>query len=266
MKKHMVFAFVLLCIAGNVNAQGKAKDTLFFNVDPYYSISPTITPNLENRAYSETQEALKEQMKHTQTNGYLYFVGDGYLTKNLKPKKVLSIKDYIENRKFYLDGKYNKIIDKWKLKDSLTNKHKIYFVHGDEFIAPRHLEYSSYYPIGKGESAIVNKVKDTLFFKLDNKYIKSYPQSPDHFYLADGGNIATSGSFFFRKVQLSNNVKPGKILSIENFVQSSRFYNKDKTQKLNDYELAEYFNNYVIYLVSDKKTGYIQVESGFVIE
>jgi hypothetical protein len=35
-----------------------------------------------------------------------FFVGDGYLTKGLKPKKS-SIKDYIENRKFYLDGKYN---------------------------------------------------------------------------------------------------------------------------------------------------------------
>jgi hypothetical protein len=44
----------------------------------------------------------------------IFFVGDGYLTKGLK--KILSIKDYIENRKFYLDGKYNRIIDEWKLK------------------------------------------------------------------------------------------------------------------------------------------------------
>jgi hypothetical protein len=36
--------------------------------------------------------------------------------KRAKAKKI-SIKDYIENRKFYCDGKHNQIIDKWKLKD-----------------------------------------------------------------------------------------------------------------------------------------------------
>lgn len=266
MKKHIVFILIVFFIAGNIKAQIRTKDTLFFNIDPYYSISPTITPNLSNRTYSEMEEAHKEQMKHTQTNGYIYFVGNGYLTKNLKPKKVLSIKDYIENRTFYLDGKYNKIVDKWKLKDSLTNKYKIYFVHGDEFIEPRFLEYNSYYPIGKGEDAIVNKVKDTLCFKLDTKYVKTYAQIPDHFYLSDSGNAATSGAFFLRKVQSSNHIKFKNLLSIEEFVHSSRFYNKDKTQKLNDYELAEYLSNYVLFLVRDQKTQYVQVEPGFVIE
>jgi hypothetical protein len=37
--------------------------------------------------------------------------------KGLNQKKILSIKDYIENRKFYCDGKHNQIIDKWKLKE-----------------------------------------------------------------------------------------------------------------------------------------------------
>lgn len=266
MKKHIVFALIFFFSASYIKAQIRTKDTLFFNIDPYYSISPTITPNLSIRTYPETEEAHKEQMKHTQTNGYIYFVGNGYLTKNLKPRKVLSIKNYIENRKFYLDGKYNKIVDKWKLKDSLTNKYRIYFVHGDEFIEPRYLEYNSYYPIGKGENAIVNKVKDTLYFKLDTKYIKTYAQIPDDFYLNDSGNASTSGSFFLRKIQTSNHTKPEKILSIEKFVHSSRFYDKDKTQKLNDYELAEYLSNYVLFLVPDTKTEYIQVEPGFVIE
>jgi hypothetical protein len=40
--------------------------------------------------------------------------------KRAKAKKILSIKDYIENRKFYCDGKHNQIIDKWKLKESIN--------------------------------------------------------------------------------------------------------------------------------------------------
>jgi hypothetical protein len=42
------------------------------------------------------------------------------------------------------------------------DKYVIFFVNGNEFIQPRHLEYNSYYPIG--ENAVNNKVKDTLFF------------------------------------------------------------------------------------------------------
>lgn len=266
MKKHLAFAFIVLFSTNHIIAQEKTKDTLFFNIDPYYSISPTITPNISNRTYSEIEEVHKEQMQQTKTNGYVYFVGNGYLTKNLKPKKVLSIKDFIENRKFYFDGKYNRIVDKWKLKDSLVNKYTIYFVHGDEFIEPRHLEYHSYYPIGKGEAAIPNRVKDTLFFKLDKKYMKSHPEIPDHFYLGDSGNGTTSGSFYFKKVETLNHLKPKEILSAEKFVQSSRFYHKDKTQKLNDYELAEYLNNYVVFLVDHTKKECIRVESGFEIE
>jgi hypothetical protein len=47
-------------------------------------------------------------------------------------------------------------------------------------------------------------------------------------------------------------------------LRSSKFYN----EKLNDYQLWEYFNNYVVVLVEgvlDKKK-YIQVKSGFEIE
>jgi hypothetical protein len=62
--------------------------------------------------------------------------------KRAKAKKILSIKDYIENRKFYCDGKHNQIIDKWKLKEFLIDKYVIFFVNGNEFIQPRHLEYN----------------------------------------------------------------------------------------------------------------------------
>jgi hypothetical protein len=102
--------------------------------------------------------------------------------KGLKPKKILSIKDYIENRKFYCDGKHNQIIDKWKLKEFFIDKYVIFFVNGNEFIQPRHLEYNSY-PIGKGENAVNNKVKDTLFFKLIINMFIDQSMSQNLFYL-----------------------------------------------------------------------------------
>ncbi|WP_166921334.1 hypothetical protein [Flavobacterium poyangense] len=263
MKRYL--SILLFCFFSTIALKAQEKDTLFFAIDKYYTISPTITANMSKITYSQLQEAHKEQMKHTKTNGYIYFVGDGYLTKNLKPRKVYSLKDYIENRKFYFDGVSNKIVDKWKLKDSLTNKYTIFFVSGTEFIQPRVLEYRSYYPIRNKEERIYNKVKDTLYFNMDTKYIRTHAQIPNHIYLNDSSG-ANNGSFFFKTIEFANHLKPKEIRSLEKFVQTSRFYNKDKTQKLNDYELAEYLNNYVVFLVDDTKKECIRVESGFEIE
>ncbi|MEO8237434.1 MAG: hypothetical protein ABI576_04940 [Flavobacterium sp.] len=248
-----------------LKAQEKEKDTLFFSIDKYYTISPTITPNMSKQTYPELVEAHKRQMKQTQTNGYIYFIGNGYLTKNLKPKKILSIKDYIENRKFYFDGTHNKIIDKQKLEDSLISKYKIFFVNGNEFIQSRYLEYRSYYPLrDKDWNVIENKVKDTLFFRLDNEFINRNDKIPNQFYLKDSSYSA----FYLEKIQSLNKLTAKRILSLDFFLKRLNFYNKGKTQELNDSNLWEYFNNYVIFLVEDnsKKTEYIQVRPSFAIE
>lgn len=258
---------IILSVCSILKAQEKQKDTLFFSIDKYYTVSPTVVPNLSSRTYPESIEFEKEQKKHTNTNGYIFFVGDGFLTKGLKPKKIHSIKDYIENRKFYLDGTYNKIIDKWKLKDSLTDKYKIFFVNGSEFIQPRHLVYLSYYPIRKGKNGISNKTKDSLFFKLDNDYVYQPKHKSKTFLLKDSHDV-NYGTFYFERVQTLNNLKPKSILSLDKFVQTSSFYNKTKKEKLDDYGLSEHLNQYVCFLVKEngKKTEYIQVQSGFVIE
>lgn len=244
-------------------AQKKEKDTLFFRIDKYYTISPTITPNLNYKTYSDWIEVTKEQMDHTKTNGYISFIGDGYLTKNLKPKKILSIKEYIENRKFYFDGKYNQIIDKWKLKDSLTDKYIIYFVKGDEFIQPRILEYDSYYPRrDKDWNVVQNKVKDTLFFKLDNEYVYQSENISEEYFIKDAiGNER----LFFKKIETLKTLRPKKLLNLKEFVQSSRFYNKDKQQKLRDNDLADFLSNYIVFFVNENKREFIHVNSGMVV-
>jgi hypothetical protein len=248
MKKHISLLILSFFFIAVLKAQERKKDTLFFSVDKYYTISPTIVSNLSGRTYPESIEFETEQRKHTKTNGYIFFVGDGYLTKGLKPKKILSIKDYIENREFYLDGKYNQIIDKWKLKDSLTDKYTIYFVNGNEFIQPRYLEYHSYYPIGKGENAITNKIKDTLFFKLDNDYVYASKISPESYLIEDSKG---SEIIFLEKIKSIFGLKPKKVLQLKEFIRHSKFFDENKFVKLNYFGLYQYLKNYELFLIKN---------------
>lgn len=262
--KKQIFIAIILLFTNHFNAQEKTKDTLFFGTDRFYTVSPTLNPELLHQTYAELEETHKEQLKQTGTNGYIYFTGKVNPAIPLKSHKVLSIKDYIENRKFYFDGIHNKIIDKWKLEDSLTKKYKILFVNGGEIIESDVVNYSSYYPIGKGDDAIVNTVKDTLFFRLDTPYIQTFPEIPNHFYISD--SKGSNGSFYFSKVKVYKNLKSKEVKSLQKFVRASRFYDKNKAAKLNDYRLWEYFNNYVVFLVNEKKKEFTEVTSGYEIE
>lgn len=266
--KKSVLLIIFFFLVTFLKAQEKDKDTLFFNLDKYYTISPTITPNLINKNYLEIVELQKKLMEHTKTNGYIYFIGDGILTKGLKPKKILSIKDYIENRKFYLDGKYNKIVDEGKLSDSLIDKYKIFFVNGDEFISPRLIKYNSYYPLREGDKNIMNKIKDTLFFKLDNDYVYKSKDAYKSKYISIDYLIkdnSTDEVFFFKELETVKMLKPNEVLSLKNFIQSSRFYDENKSHKLSEMYLMKFMADYVIYLVNNKNE-YLKVEPSVVIE
>ncbi|KQX12081.1 hypothetical protein [Flavobacterium sp. Root420] len=266
--KKSVFLIIFFFLITILKGQEKEKDTLFFNLDKYYTISPSIIPNLINKNYLEIIELQKELMRHTNTNGYIYFIGDGILTTGLKPKKILSIKDYIENRKFYLDGKYNKIVDEGKLKDSLTDKYKIFFVNGDKFISPRVLEYHSYYPLREGDKDIQNIIKDTLYFKLDNDYVYKPKDGYKSKYISIDYLIKDNSKdevFFFKELAKVKALKPGEVLSLKDFIRSSRFYDENKSHKLNEMYLMKFMSDYVIYLVNNKRE-YLKVEPSVVIE
>lgn len=248
-KKMFFYFFAIYCIT----SMAQKKDSLFFAVDKYYTKSPTIEPNFyKNLTYPKFVENNKNQMVHTKTNGYIFFIGNGILIKGLKPKKILSLKDYIENKKFYHDGKQNQIVDTWKLKDSLTDKYEVFFVNGDEFIQPRILEYHSFYPLKDGDRSISNPIKDTLYFKLDNNYITKSEHDLDIFYLEDSGKSGDV-TFLFRKMKSAKNMKYDKLLDAKEFIHSSRFYDYSKKNKLKDFDLMNYLNNYVIYLVNKKE-------------
>ena len=264
MKKHINYVIITLFIVSPIILIAQEKDSLFFAIDKYYTISPTIESNLyKNSTYSEVIKNKKNQMAHTKTNGNVFFIGDGILIKGLKPKKILYLKEFIENRKFYHDGKYNKIVDPWKLKDSLTDKYEVFFVNGEEFIQPRILEYYSYYPLKDGDRSITNPIKDTLCFNMDNNYITQSEHNTNIYYLEDSGKSGDV-TFHFIKMKSAKNIKYDKLLDIKNFIHSSRFYKYE----LKDFDLMNYLSNYVIYLVDKKEEEieYIEVGPGFEIE
>lgn len=260
---------IILSVCSILKAQEKQKDTLFFSVDKYYTVSPTVVSNLSGRTYPQSIEFEKEQKKHTKTNGYIFFVGDGFLTKGLKPKKILSIKDYIENRKFYCDGKHNQIIDKWKLKEFLIDKYVIFFVNGNEFIQPRHLEYNSYYPLRQEDQVVQNPTKDTLYFKLDYNYIYPSKFEPNEYWFKDNSG-SNHGTFFLKKIdaKVDDFKNSEDVFDFKDYIHNSRFYDKTKLESLQDGNLADFLSNYVLFLVtnSGEKKKYIQVKPVQIIE
>ena len=48
-----------------VYLENQEKDTLFFKIDKQYTISPTITPNLSNRTYTEYIKVARQQKLQT---------------------------------------------------------------------------------------------------------------------------------------------------------------------------------------------------------
>lgn len=270
MKTYLLFIVLLPFINLTAQVNDNEKDILFFSVDKYYTLSPSIELKLSNENYTKKLAFEKMQFRQTNTDGYVFFSGDSVAAKNIKPKNILSIKEYIENKKFYHDGNSNKIVDKWKLKDSLTDKYVIFFVNGNELIQSKSLEYISYYPIQKDSRIIENRRKDTLFFKLDNKYIyESQPVvNPKRYLLKDSGKSKT-GAFFFEEFEEQNRprFKSKKILDLENFVHSTRFYNAEQ-QIIQDRDLSNYFSNYIVFLDKEveNKHDYIQIKSSITIE
>lgn len=111
------------------------------------------------------------------------------------------------------------------------------------------------------------KPKDTLFFKYDKKYIKTYEQIPHYYFLEDSSGIS-SGTFFFEELEVTSNIKPDKIFCLKKMVRSSKFYNSNRKMKLDDNGLFEYFNNYIVFLVKKNKNvnSYIRVRSNWEIE
>ncbi|WP_139959428.1 hypothetical protein [Flavicella sediminum] len=250
--KKLIFNILIISLSLNIYAQNSQKDTIYFLYNKQYIIEDIEFNNLD------CNEKAKKKLLNkniTNTNGYIYFIKDTILT-NLNPNHILPIKEYIENKEFYLQGKFNKIVDKWKLKSLLLDKHIIFLVKDNKYIKPKYINYNSYYPIGKGDNAIINKTKDTLFFKFDENYLLQLNNGSDNLTLVDSNSDET---FYFERQETTFDLKVETKLDLKNFIQSSQFFRKDYFRKLLDNDLSEYLENYVIFLIDENK--FIKVKS-----
>ncbi|GAA6769338.1 hypothetical protein [Flavobacterium sp. CGRL2] len=97
-----------------------------------------------------------------------------------------------------------------------------------------------------------------FFFKLDDSYIVESKTSPNKFLLKDKNEDEV---FYFKGVEIVNDLKPKEVLCLKDFVRTSKYYNKNKKNKLNNSELVNFFSNSTVYLVKRKndKTEFIKV-------
>jgi len=111
-------------------------------------------------------------------------------------------------------------------------------------------------------------LKDTIYFKYDTNYITTHVEIPKHLYIKDGSGTS-SGNFYFTEIKKikTPNIKP-KVVCLKKFIRSSKFYDKKRTPKLNDYALYEEFEKFIPVFV--KKTNgikeYILTDPSFEIE
>lgn len=104
------------------------------------------------------------------------------------------------------------------------------------------------------------KIKDTLFFKIDNSYLLETKNIPKTFFLKDGNK---SEEFCFSELAISHNLKPTKVLDLKYFIRNSKFYLNKGSRKLDNWKLVKYFSDYQIFLVREKEneTDYIKVDT-----
>jgi hypothetical protein len=71
------FSYIIALFFLTLKAQEKSKDTLFFSINKYYTVSPTLVSNLSDRTYTESIEFGKSK-RNVRKQMVIFFVGDGF--------------------------------------------------------------------------------------------------------------------------------------------------------------------------------------------
>lgn len=111
------------------------------------------------------------------------------------------------------------------------------------------------------------KTKDSLFLKLDGKYLLESKYDSNQYLIKDNDN-ASEGAIYLKEYKIIKSGKPKKVLCFKKFAESSKLYRVNNKKLLSELKMIELFNNYVVVLV-DKKNGitnYIEVKPLYVIE
>ncbi|WP_166922917.1 hypothetical protein [Flavobacterium poyangense] len=110
------------------------------------------------------------------------------------------------------------------------------------------------------------KIKDTLFFKLDN-YLYQFKFDSKKYIIKDNYDIK-DGAIYFDTFKIVNVAKPKEILCFRRYAKTANLYMINNPKKLNDVKVTKLFDDHIIILVSkkSKQTIYTEVGPVFAIE
>ncbi|KFF18408.1 hypothetical protein [Flavobacterium hydatis] len=111
------------------------------------------------------------------------------------------------------------------------------------------------------------KIKDTLFLKLDGKYIYESKYDSKQYTIEDNNDIK-NGAIYFKEFKIVNNIKPKKIVCFKKFAQSSKMYNENDKKKLSELKVMNLFDSHIVILVNkkNKKAEYVQIGPVYITE
>lgn len=112
------------------------------------------------------------------------------------------------------------------------------------------------------------KAKDTLFFKLDGKYLlESKYNEPKQYIIKDNYDVR-EGAIYFKEYKIVKCNKPQEVICFKKFAESSKLYRVNNKKLLSELKIINLFDNYIVILVNKKedKTEYVEVGPVFVIE
>lgn len=104
--------------------------------------------------------------------------------------------------------------------------------------------------------------KDTLFFDLDNKYIKTFEELPSRYYINEK---LTEGGFYFLIVEEPKLNTPKEVFSLKNYIQRKKIF---KTTRINSNKLYDLLQECTIIFVKQNHNNisFITVKPRFEIE
>lgn len=105
------------------------------------------------------------------------------------------------------------------------------------------------------------KSKDSLFIDYNESLMNKYKhpiENYNYYLINETGN---NGSISFKEKYIHHNLKPKRIYSIKDVIKKAKAYyvkNDFKKDKINDYKLAKYLGDYIVFFVFKNKIIEVQ--------
>ncbi|WP_426485381.1 hypothetical protein [Flavobacterium sp. 2] len=112
------------------------------------------------------------------------------------------------------------------------------------------------------------KAKDTLFFKLDGKYLSKSKDKESKLYIIKNNYDVREGAVYFKEYKVVKCTKPQEVFCFKKFAESAKLYRINNKKQLSELKIMNLFDNYIVVIVNkkDEEKKYVEVEPVFKIE